>query len=77
MIESINELQKFMDEDFSEKKKVSPQKWAGFVESSVVNFFDENKIEKLSLEDGNGNKAKLSRTKDNGIKIEYSSTILM
>lgn len=77
MVESINELQKIMDEDFSEKKKVSPQKCAVFVESSVVNFFDENKFEKLSLEDGNGNKAKLARTKDNGIKIEYSSTVLM
>ena len=77
MKESINELQKIMDEDFSEKRKASPQKWAGFVESSVVNFFDEHKIEKLSIEDGNGNKAKLVRTKDNGIKVEYSSTVLM
>ncbi len=77
MTESTNELQKIMDENFSERKKVSPQKWAGFVESSVVNFFDEHKIEKLAVEDGNGNKAKLVRTKDNGIKIEYSSTVLM
>ncbi|MEI3542130.1 MAG: hypothetical protein V8P98_04935 [Acutalibacteraceae bacterium] len=77
MTESINELQKIMNEDFSEKKKISPQQWAGFVESNVVNFFDEHKIEKLSIEDGNGNKAKLARTKDNGIKIEYSSTVLM
>lgn len=77
MTESINELQKIMDEDFSEKKKISPQQWAGFVESNVVNFFDEHKIEKLSIEDGNGNKAKLARIKDNGIKIEYSSTVLM
>ena len=77
MTESINELQKIMDDDFSEKKKISPQQWAGFVESNVVNFFDEHKIEKLSIEDGNGNKAKLARTKDNGIKIEYSSTVLM
>lgn len=76
MTESINELQKIMDDDFSEKKKISPQQWAGFVESNVVNFFDEHKIEKLSIEDGNGNKAKLARTKDNGIKIEYSSTVL-
>ena len=37
---------------------------------------DEHKIEKLSIEDGKGNKAKLARTKDNGIKIEYSSTVL-
>ena len=77
MTESINELQKIMNEDFSEKKKISPQQWAGFVESNVVNFFDKHKIEKLSIEDGNGNKAKLARTKDNGIKVEYSSTVLM
>ncbi len=77
MAESINELQKIMDEDFSKKKKISPQQWAGFVESNVVKFFDEHRIEKLSIEDGNGNKAKLARTKDNGIKIEYSSTVLM
>ena len=77
MTESINELQKIMDDDFSEKKKISPQQWAGFVESNVVNFFYEHKIEKLSIEDGNGNKAKLARTKDNGIKIEYSSSVLM
>ena len=47
------------------------------IETELKNFFDEYKIEKLSIEDGNGNKAKLSRTKDNGIKIEYSSTVLM
>ena len=75
MTETINELQKIMNEDFSEKKKISPQQWAGFVEGNVVNFFDEHKIEKLSIEDGNGNKAKLAKTKDNGIKIEYSSTV--
>ena len=77
MNESLDELKKIMDEDFSKRKKISPQKWAGFVEATVVNFFDEHKIEKLAIEDGGGNKAKLSRTKDNGIKIEYSSTVLM
>lgn len=78
MTESIQELKKMMEDDSAtEKKKVDPQKWAGFVDSTVVNFFDEHKIEKLSIEDGNGNKAKLSRTKDNGIKIEYSSITLM
>lgn len=77
MAESLDELKKIMQEDPREKKKTSPQKWAGFAESTVVNFFDEHKIEKLSIEDGNGNKAKLSRTKDNTIKIEYSSTVLM
>lgn len=66
-----------MEDEPQEKKKASPQKWAGFVEGEVINLFDEHKIEKLAIEDGNGNKAKLSRTKDNGIKIEYSSTVLM
>lgn len=77
MSESLEELKRIMEEEPENKKKVSPQKWAGFVESTVVNFFDEYKVEKLSIEDGNGNKAKLARTKDNGIKIEYSSTVLM
>lgn len=76
MENSVNELKKMLSDD-QPKEKRSPQKWAGFVESTVVNFFDEHKIEKLSLEDGNGNKAKMSRTKDNGIKIEYSSTVMM
>ena len=76
MDKSIDELKKIM-EDEPKEKKISPQKWAGFIESTVVNFFDEYKIEKLSIEDGNGNKAKLARTKDNSIKIEYSSTVLM
>lgn len=77
MDQSINELKKIVEDEPKEKKKPSPQKWAGFIESTVVNFFDEHNIEKLSIEDGNGNKAKLARTKDNGIKIEYSSTVLM
>ncbi|MGN1043579.1 MAG: hypothetical protein ACI4PR_02100 [Acutalibacteraceae bacterium] len=77
MTESVNELKKMLEESDEEKKVISPQKWSGFVESTVVNFFDQYKIEKLSLEDGNGNRAKLSRTKDNGIKIEYYSTVMM
>lgn len=48
--------------------------WAGFVETTIVNFFQENELEKLSLEDGKGNKAKLSKQKDNVIKVEYTST---
>lgn len=54
-----------------ENKKVN---WAGFVETTIVNFFQEHELEKLSLEDGKGNKAKLSRQKDNAIKVEYTST---
>ena len=53
------------------------QKWAAYVESALVNFFIESKLEKLTVEDGNGNKAKLNRTKDDGIKMEYSSTTII
>lgn len=48
--------------------------WAGFLETTIVNFFQENELEKLSLEDGKGNKAKLSKQKDNVIKVECTST---
>jgi hypothetical protein len=51
--------------------------WSGFVESEVLNFFEKHDFEKLSIEDGNGNKAKLTHTKDSGIRIEYSSTVIL
>lgn len=54
-----------------EKKEIT---WEAFIHGTVVNFFNEYQIEKLSLDDGNGNKAKLSKMKDCGIKIECSST---
>lgn len=59
---------KMMEE---ENKKMN---WAGFVETTIVNFFQENDLEKVSLEDGRGNKAKLTKQRDNGIKVEYTST---
>lgn len=59
-----------------EDKNKKPN-WAGFIETTVVNFFTENELEKLSVEDGNGNKAKLTRQKDNNIKVEYTSTTLI
>ena len=48
-------------------------KWTKFVETTLVDFFKENGLEKLSAEDGNGNKIKLSMTKDSEIKVEQSS----
>lgn len=58
----------------SEQKKAS---WASFVEGEVANFFTGYKLEKMTIEDGNGNKAKIARTKDCGIKIEYTSTVMI
>ena len=50
----------------TENKKIS---WAAFVESTVADFLVDNGIEKMTIDDGNGNKAKLTRQKDNSINI--------
>jgi len=56
------------------EQKNQKENWAGFVETTIVNFFQEHNLEKLLVEDGVGNKAKLARQKDNSIKAEYTST---
>ena len=62
----------------SEKQEAEVRiKWPAFVESTVVDFFIGHKLERMSVEDGNGNKAKLSLTKDNEIKVEYSSMTIL
>ena len=76
MSDRVEELKNILNKE-EMPAEVKRQKWSGFVESIVVNFFDEYKIERLSIEDGNGNKAKLTRTKDNGIKTEYSSIVIL
>ena len=55
----------------TEEKHVT---WDAFVQGDVVNFFSEHGIEKMTLDDGSGSKAKLTKMKDCGIKIETSST---
>jgi glucose-6-phosphate-specific signal transduction histidine kinase len=63
----------FRKEEFKmdENKEIT---WDAFVQGTVVNFFTEHKIEKMTIDDGNGNKARLAKLKDSGIKIETSST---
>ncbi len=68
-IHNLSELESSL-EDSGEKR----QSWAGFVETTAVNFFVECKLEKLNIEDGRGNKAKLVRQKDDTIRVEYTST---
>ena len=65
-----------MDEAYNPdaKKRVN---WAAFIEGETVAFFDAHEMEKMTLDDGNGNKAKLTRTKDNSIKIEYTSSVVL
>lgn len=51
-------------------------KWARFVDTALINFFHANKLEKLTAEDGFGNKVKLSKTRDDDLKVEISSTTI-
>ena len=64
-------------EEALEPEKVKVKNWSPFIETEVVNFFNTYKLEKMTLEDGRGNKAKLARTKDNEIKVEYTSSVLL
>ena len=64
-------------EEAVEPEQAKRKNWAGFVENEAVTFFDKFGLEKLTLEDGLGNKAKLQRTKNNGIKIEYTSSVVL
>ncbi|MDR1262101.1 MAG: hypothetical protein LBK46_01275 [Oscillospiraceae bacterium] len=48
--------------------------WVGFVEGEVVNFMVQYELEKMTLDDGEGNRAKLTRLKDNAIKVECTSS---
>ena len=66
-----------MPEREEQSDNAKRMKWSGFVESSVVNFFDEHDLTKMTIEDGEDNKAKLTRLKDGGVKVEYSSTVLL
>jgi hypothetical protein len=74
--ENAKEDVKTMEEAY-EPERAQAKKWSVFVESDAVNFFTANKIEKMTIEDGNGNKAKLSRTKDGGIKIDSTSSVIL
>ena len=64
-------------EETVEPEQAKRKNWAGFVENEAVTLFEKFDLEKLTLEDGLGNKAKLQRTKNNGIKIEYTSSVVL
>lgn len=63
-----------MTEDAPAKEKRDRKNWVGFVESDAVNFLTLNGIEKMTLDDGEGNKAKLSRRKDGSVYVECTSS---
>ena len=68
--------QKFLEGD-QEQKKMSRHGWVGFVESDAVNFMTQFNMEKMTLDDGAGNKARLTRVKDGGIKVECTSSNIL
>jgi len=55
-------------------EKRDRRSWVAFVESDVVNFLQLNDLEKVTLDDGAGNKAKLTRRKDGSVHVECTST---
>ena len=61
----------------SEKPQRDRRAWVGFVESDVVNFMQSNDIEKMTLDDGSGNKAKLTKRKDGSIFAESTSSNIL
>jgi len=71
-----NEMVQTMEEAY-EPEKARRKKWAAFVESDAVNFFNQYELEKMTVEDGNGNKAKFSKTRDGSIKVDYTSSVLL
>lgn len=71
----MNEQTVQVQEELQQEQTDFKAAWARFVENQVADFFTGYKLEKLTCEDGNGNKAKLTKTKDCGIKVEYTSTV--
>jgi len=68
--ESIEEMM----EGTHEKTKRDRKNWVAFVESDAVNFLTLNDIEKMTIDDGEGNKAKLTRRKDGTVYVESTSS---
>lgn len=76
-IEENLTLEDVESEGIYSSDKSNIKKWAVFIEGEAANFFTGYKIEKMTIEDGNGNKAKFSRTKEGGIKVDYTSSVLL
>lgn len=67
-----------IDEVMEGKKPQTSRKgWVAYVEGEVVNFMNHHEIEKMTLDDGMGNKAKLIRQKDNSIRVECTSSSVL
>jgi hypothetical protein len=63
-----------MTEVAPQKEKRDRKNWVAFVESDAVNFLTLNEMDKMTLDDGAGNKAKLTRRKDGSVYVECTSS---
>lgn len=68
-------IEEMMENGKSEKR--DRKSWVGFVESDVVNFVQLNDIEKMTIDDGEGNKAKITRRKDGSFYVECTSASVL
>lgn len=66
-----------MTEGAAAQEKRDRKNWVAFVESDAVNFLTLNDIEKMTLDDGEGNKAKLTRRKDGSVYVECTSANIL
>ena len=67
-------IQEMTADQGKQKEQRDRKEWVGFVESDAANFMQLNEIEKMTLDDGMGNKAKLTRRKDGSIFVECTSS---
>ena len=63
-----------MTSDEPQHEKRDRKNWVAFVESDAVNFLQLSDLEKMTLDDGEGNKAKLMRRKDGSVYVECTSS---
>lgn len=63
-----------MTSDQPRREKRDRKNWVAFVESDAVNFLQLSDLEKMTLDDGEGNKAKLTRRKDGSVYVECTSS---
>ena len=59
-----------------EPDQAAKLRWIEAVDGPICELFGALKLEKLTAEDGSGNKVKQSLTKDNEVKIELSSVTI-
>ena len=72
MADERKSIEEMMEVEQTQKR--DRKNWVAFVESDVVNFLTLNEIEKMTIDDGQGNKAKLTRRKDGSVYVECTSS---